>query len=495
VLKEAADQTKMLQKRRQRDDLEWKEDEDWQKAWKIAHILESSGTTTLEEIQATDESIGDDDDYEGSPDLCLVCETTTLSMDSAGLRLVCSKCGLIVENFTDEKPEWVVGTSDKGQSSTDTTRGDTINPLMPNASMNTEIVPNGRLAYRQYKMIKLSRWSAMTAIERSLCVVFNKIEKCGSRARVPGAVQYTTKTLFRRVYEINLKKHQSGKKREGLRGPKRDGLIAACNYLAFKVHNLYWKKDVVAAIYAVSAGEIRRGLSIYWDLMKDNPLNMAKITGCKQYIRWYAVELQLPHSITTFSIELFKELKRHGVGTSKQPQSTAAWCLWTVYQKVSPNGELKLERLSRVTGISKATITDVERITAGMEVPALTGIFAVDMCGACNITNAVTINKIIAVAKCLCRIPSPAHSKVTSNLPDLASFAVYFVLTVNDVRFDAEYLMHKCGTAKKQILNLAQLVVPFRDAIIDDCVGHVHFRDSNELIAPTLNPLLELNDL
>ncbi len=75
-------------------------------------------------------------------------------------------------------------------------------------------------------------------------------------------------TIFDLVYEINLKKHNSGKKREGLRGVKRDGLIAACNYMAFKAHLLYWKKDVVARIYDVPPAEIRRGISIFWEIGK-----------------------------------------------------------------------------------------------------------------------------------------------------------------------------------------------------------------------------------
>ncbi len=53
-------------------------------------------------------------------------------------------------------------------------------------------------------MIKLSKWGAMTPLERSLCVVFTKIEKCGNRAKVPSPVQYTTKYFFRIGFNLEI---------------------------------------------------------------------------------------------------------------------------------------------------------------------------------------------------------------------------------------------------------------------------------------------------
>ena len=373
--------------------------DDWTQAWAIAYELE----TAKEETKETSKTIPDNDEEEffGHFDLCPVCETPG-SLDSSELRLICNKCGIVIEDYTDAKPEWNT-TPDKHTGVSDASRGDVINPLMPYASMNTEIVPTCKLQWKEYKMIKLSRWGAMSPMERSLCVVFSKIEKACTRHKVPSPVQYTSKSLFRRVYEINLQKHRLGDKREGLRGVKRDGLIAACTYMAFKIHDLYWKKNVVARVYEITSTEIRRGISIFWDLVKECPLteNLAKITGCKQYIKWFSVELELPRVFATFAARLFKNLKRYGIGASKQPQSVAAWCLWTVCQALKPN--LTITTLSEITGISKATITDVERFTAGTERAALASVFAEDLCEICDITNPLTALKINDTARAICR--------------------------------------------------------------------------------------------
>ncbi len=88
-------------------------------------------------------------------------------------------------------------------------------------------------------MVKLNRWSSLSPVERSLYAVFGKIEKACNRHHVPSGVQYSAKWLFKRVYDQNLEKQRQGHKREGLRGPKRDGLIAACVYMAFKSMALY----------------------------------------------------------------------------------------------------------------------------------------------------------------------------------------------------------------------------------------------------------------
>jgi transcription initiation factor TFIIIB Brf1 subunit/transcription initiation factor TFIIB len=93
---------------------------------------------------------------------------------------------------------------------------------MPHASMNTEIAYTGRLAYNQYQMIKLNHWGSLSPMERSLYIVFNKIEKCSNRHNVPSSVQHASKWLFKRVYECNMEKQKQGRKREGLRGVKRD---------------------------------------------------------------------------------------------------------------------------------------------------------------------------------------------------------------------------------------------------------------------------------
>lgn len=451
--------------------------EDWTNAWRVAHVLEEAGGAG-EGVQATPpEKV---EDYVLYDVECPFCETTqTVRPDASGLRSVCQRCGLVVENYTDDKPEWTTAGQDKSgaMNDVDPVRGEAINPLMPHASMTTDIVATSRLNYDQYKMLKLNRWGAQSPMERSLGPVFQKIDRACARQhpRVPSNVQYTTKTLFRRVYEINLKKHQSGNKREGLRGTKRDGLIAACLYMSFKINNLYWKKNVVAAVFDIDASEIRRGISIFWELVKECDLteSLAKVTGVKQYIRWFYAELQLPRCFATFATKLYKDLSRFGVGSSKQPQSIAAWCLWVVCSALRPAsgtsaGSITLDDLAAITVVSRATVMDVDRLTQAVQRPALMEIFADDFCSTLHVRNELTRLKIVCVARALCR------TSLVDVFPlwPLAAFAVYFVFTINDIAGDFQpQLMKAAGMSPSLLLNMCRTCVPYREALISECVG------------------------
>lgn len=157
----------------------------------------------------------------------------------------------------------------------------------------------------------------MSPVERSLHVVFNKLESICARHRIPASVQYQAKWLFKQSYELNLDKHSQGQRREGMKGTKRDGLIAACTHEAFKSVGLYCTKTRVAEVFGIELGELRRGLAIFKELFKDTAIALGKVTGCKQYIHWFAPGLGLSRGVGTLCCKLFKELS--DLGNSEPP--------------------------------------------------------------------------------------------------------------------------------------------------------------------------------
>jgi len=436
---------------------------DWRTAWAVANRLERYSDEEPNPMEI------DGEEY-GQSLACPVCETAgSVREDTSSFRVSCLNCGAIVDQIADDRPEFRTR-QDTRMFGKDPARGDAINPLMPHASMSTDIIPSTRLPYRQYKMIKLSRWGAMSPLERSLCVVFDKIETACNGSRIPNQVNYTTKAFFRRVYESNLEKQAKGRKREGLRGVKREGLIAACLYMAFKACDLYWAKPRVAKVFAIKLSEVRRGIAIFWDLLKDQPLTdkLVRITGCKQYINWYSVELGLSRGMCTFACKLYKHLNEEGIGTSKQPQSTAAGCLWSLCQELRP--DIGLNDVVAATGISKATIKDVERIMDGMERVALACIFAREICDLNAIMNPLTRNKAVSVAKALCQLDATFETSIWT----LAAYALYFVLTINDISFHQGRMFSISRLEEQDVLELTRRTIPYRDAIISDCIGGVH---------------------
>lgn len=439
----------------------------WQMAWRIAD------DPTL--------NVGIDEEvFEAGTETCPICDTPEPPRDDGnGMRICCGKCGFVFDNIPDDRPDFG-SKQEMGSYTAEPSRVESINPLMPHASMNTDITFTGRLGYWQYQMIKLNRWSSLSPMERSLYakkkeklnplkltgfflryVVFNKLEKACTRHRIPSSVQYSAKWLFKRVYECNMDKHSQGQKREGLRGTKRDGLIAACVYMAFKSVGLYWTKTRVAQVFDIDLGEIRRGLTIFHELVKDQPALLEKVTGCKQYINWFSVGLGLSRGVSTLCCKLFKNLSSRGIGSSKQPQSIAAGCLWIICQELVP--EVSIDKLVHTTGISRATIKEVLKIMGGVEKFALLDVFSVDMCEMYDINNALTRNKIRRTCKALYAILSQLPK---TSLWNISCFAIYFVLTVNNTKFNETLFLHKCKVPMKIIIEIARYVVPYRDNII-----------------------------
>lgn len=144
-------------------------EDDWKMAWKLVEEGKELPSPPLSE----------------KCPLCQLPEPPRI--DGNGMRSCCSRCGFIYDTISDDRPEF--GPKLDGILS-EPSRMEAVNQLMPHASMNTDIAYTGRLPYHQYQMVKLNRWSSLSPMERSLYVVFNKIEKACNRHRVPTGVQY-----------------------------------------------------------------------------------------------------------------------------------------------------------------------------------------------------------------------------------------------------------------------------------------------------------------
>lgn len=215
---------------------------------------------------------------------------------------------------------------------------------------------------------------------------------------------------------------------------------------------------------SIDAAELRRGKSIFWTLLKDHTLPdvFTKITGCRQYIACFAVDLGLTPKQTHFAKKLFKELHKRGVGASKQPQSVAAGCLFSICEAMAP--QTTIDHVAQVCGVSKATIKDVVRISreTNAEPLSLLAIFVCEICDVSQITNPLTREKCQIVAKDLLQLLQFHYS-----LWELSAFAVFFVLTIYELRFNVKQLDLK----EETIVTIARFIVPYRDDIIQRIGG------------------------
>ena len=151
----------------------------------------------------------------------------------------------------------------------------------------------------------------------------------------------------------------------------------------------------------------------------------------------------------------------------------AAGCLWVVCQEILPlidGRQIDLQTVIAATKTSKATIKDVKRLMGGLEFCKMTKIFALEIADLNRVFNQITLKKITEVAERLCRLSLAKPGKTWV----LAAFAVYFVLTINDAPFDEIDFLQTSRVEANQVLQLTKKVLPYRDAIIADCLDRVY---------------------
>lgn len=391
-------------------------------------------------------------------------------------RRVCTECGTVVDRMTDERPEWTVRSDSSGA---DSVRTETRNPLLPAASLLAKIVPSGRVPYRQFRMIKLNNWSALTSVERCLCAVYSRIEAVCNVHRVENAIQFAAKLLFRQVYAANLEKHQRGEKREGLRGTRRDGLVAACILMAHKSHGVVLRKNAAAKMFHITERNVRAGVGIFWRLMQHRQLDarLQSVVSCKYYIRWYAVDLDLPPAAATLAARLAKRFKRCGLASGKQPQSIAATTLWCVAQTLLPQPERPaLDAFCKVVDVSRSTVRDVLKATQAEAPGQLIQVLAVEVCERLGIMNRVTQHTVACVAHALARIPATDRTASATlyakNDPlALAGYALFFAATLRGglPSVTPSRLLDASRLTPELTDQLTSRVIWFRDSIISTC--------------------------
>lgn len=101
---------------------------------------------------------------------CPVChEPEAQQTDGNGMRLCCFKCGFVFDNIPDDRPDFNGKQQEvTSHANTDPDRVETVNPLMPHASMNTDISFTGRLAFRQYAEFVLCCCEKITRLKTGI---------------------------------------------------------------------------------------------------------------------------------------------------------------------------------------------------------------------------------------------------------------------------------------------------------------------------------------
>ena len=335
---------------------------------------------------------------------------------------ICGNCGVIVKKqMIDQEAEWR-NLESNNQFSSDPIRCAIINPLLPNSSLSTKIVTRGR---ENSHLSRLNRWQSMPHSERSAYEVFQEIDSKGRDHNVCGAVLMSAKQFYLRVSQKNTALQVKGEKREGLRGGKRQGLIAACLLYACKQHNMPHSQAQVAEILGYKKSDVTRGSNIFLNLIKNDPSltnSVNDIIDGHHFIRHFGMMLDVDYFIIKYSIEVYDYVKKMGILSGNTAPSIASGCIFLVLESFCPG--LHESTIANTCGISKVTVLNVYKQLLPHRLQLLSYIFSNRICHSLQIDNPITIDKIHKLCKMLA---------ISINFNDihpqlLAATVIYFVM-------------------------------------------------------------------
>ena len=274
--------------------------------------------------------------------ICPYCDTDTMVSEDLGYE--CINCGYVGDNVVEQTAEWrYYGINDtRGYNPTRT--GNIINPLLPKSSMGTFIGGN------KYSNIqRLHTWSSMPSNERSLWMIYKKINRLLQNSDITNKIIEESKYYYKMITE-------NDNKLKGIltRGSIRQGLIAACIYISCKNNGVPKHSAEIASLCNIDENLVTKGLKKFVEIEKRKKLNINnKQTKPSEFINIYCNKLNLSNNIKRLCMVLCDRTIKLGILKNNTPPSVASGIVYLVIIKlnlnVSKNKLIEIIKISEVT--------------------------------------------------------------------------------------------------------------------------------------------------
>ena len=421
------------------------------------------------------------------------CSHSESIYDQRGSYEICTICGLVLqEKIIDSTPEWRTITNSQ-QFSSDPVRCSAINPLLPQSSLSTTIAINGKSNASNYLLMVMNTWQSMPYSERSMFDVFSYLDEV-CRYYVSKAIIHAAKIFYTKAYKKNMELSKTGRKREGLRGKKRKGLIAACLFYACKQNNEHKTKQDIGEILDIPKAYVTKGCKIFLDLMKNSIINditnnniasdcgISDIMNPKHFIQQFGKQLKLDNTTIKYTLNLYAEMESFNIFFGNQPPSIAGGIMFIMLKCLNPY--ISETVISDKCAITKVTIMNVYRQLKTHENILLFNVFAKDCCFKIGGCSDIILFKILTIGKYLL-----LHSNFTlppNTSPQLLSYAItYMVLFYSHSHINKPLLLKFMHPYNEQDLcGIISKLIFYKKAIFDSVLNPIIFPKGIDIARP-----------
>lgn len=283
--------------------------------------------------------------------LCNNCNNPNLIFDYTNGIIICSMCGLVNQNMIDSGAEWRYYGSSDNKTGNPTRCGDPINPLLPKSSMGTFISGN---SYGSIKRLHL--WNQMPADERSLWLVFKKITYFTRNSNLSNKLVDEAKLNYKKICEkeknINVL----------TRGSIREGLIAACIFVACKNNNKTRRVEEIASICGITTQEVSKGLKKFVEIEKQKniKINTYKNNKIHEFIERYCKAINIPYYYQKLCHVIAERCNKIHILKSNTKPSICSGIIFLISEIYNLN--IKKIIIIKHIGVSEVTLNKIYKI-------------------------------------------------------------------------------------------------------------------------------------
>jgi len=277
-----------------------------------------------------------------------MCGSKLLVTDSDSGEVVCSKCGLVIEDLMlEQKPEWRAFTPEETRAKART--GPLTSLKQFDKGLATTFQPYkdtyGRsLPMRErLKMMRLHKWNIRARVhssaERNLSQAMNELTHLSDKLHIPVSVEENAALIYRRALDKGL-----------IRGRSIPSIAAASMYAACRLTRT---PRSLNAIVEASTRSLKDISKCYRLLQRELEMNMP-VDDPAKYVSKIASKLGLSQKTQNTAIHLLQEAKKRNAIVGKGPISMAAA---TLYIAAAMNRETITQReVAEAAGVTEVTI-------------------------------------------------------------------------------------------------------------------------------------------
>ena len=280
---------------------------------------------------------------------CPECGSGYLSKDYSRAELVCSGCGLVVdEDIIDHGPEWRAFDNEQREKRSRT--GSPMTYTIHDKGLSTTIGWTNRDAYgkaiptkNRAQLYRLRKWQRRVRIsdatERNLALALSGIDRLASGMGLPRSVRETAAMIYRKAALKKL-----------VRGRSIQGVTAASLYAACRQCHVPRTLDEISLIAQISRKEIGRN---YRYVSRELALKLMPTTP-KDYISRFCSELKLSSNVQAKTLEILGHAVNQELTSGRGPTGLAAASL---YISSVLCGERRTQReVAEIAGVTEVTI-------------------------------------------------------------------------------------------------------------------------------------------